>query len=144
MVAKVCSWCGSRLGASAAMAASRTPPRRGVSWPAARSGTRSEPSSAKSAKPLTSAGWRRMSILREPHVLELLVREVTGRGDPVLHLGPVHDVARPPQTGDVIGVLQHDLLQLDDQLAALDRIERARLAREEVVDRGVREAAPGL
>ena len=30
-VAKVCSWCGSRLGASAPMAASSTPPRRGVS-----------------------------------------------------------------------------------------------------------------
>jgi hypothetical protein len=28
MVANVCSWCGSRLGASAPMAARRTPPRR--------------------------------------------------------------------------------------------------------------------
>src|SRR5262245_55141338 len=39
MVAKVLSWWGSRLGASAAMAASRTPPRRGVSAAPAAPGT---------------------------------------------------------------------------------------------------------
>src|SRR4030095_6915396 len=136
MVAKVCSWCGSRLGASAAMAASKTPPRRGVSWPPTGAGTNRAPSRATTTRPMRNARWARISVLREPDVLELLVREVTRRCDPVLHLGPVHDVARPPETGDVVGVLQHDFLKLDDQLPTLDPIERPRPPREEVVDRG--------
>src|SRR2546426_1080835 len=119
MVAKVCSWCGSRLGASAAMAASRTPPRRGVSaaWTAAGTARTREPIRTASARTVTSVRWRRMSILREPDVLELLIGEVTRRSYPVLHFGPVHDVARPPEARHVVGVLQHDLLDLDADLA---------------------------
>src|SRR5437879_9825317 len=111
MVAKVCSWCGSRLGASAAMAASRTPPRRGVSaaWTAAGTATTREPIRTASVRPVTSVRWRRMSILRQPDVLELLIGEVARRSHPVFHLGPVHDVPRPPETRQVVGVLQHDL-----------------------------------
>src|SRR5262245_6029069 len=114
MVANVLSWCGSRLGASAAMAASRTPPRRGVSdvCPAAGAAETSEPVRTQSPTTATIVRWRRMSILREPHVLELLVGEVTGRRHPVLHLGPVHDIPRPPEPGDVVRVFQHDLLEL--------------------------------
>src|SRR5262245_20420967 len=138
MVAKVCSWCGSRLGASAAMAASSTPPRRGVSGACAAAGV------STIRIPIRRARASRMSVLREPDVLELLIGEVARRSHPVFHLGPVHDVAGPPQTGDVVGLLQQDLLHVDDQLAALDRVERPRLSRVQGVDRGVGEAGPVL
>src|SRR2546428_11791816 len=61
----------------------------------------------------------RSSILREPDVLELLVRAEIGRGHVVLHLGPVHDPARPPETRQVVGIAQHALLELDDGLLPL-------------------------
>src|SRR5215468_7228551 len=117
MVAKVCSWCGSRLGASAAMAASRTPPRRGVSDACAAAGAAEPKTPLRRQSPTTATIIRRfrMSILRQPHVLELLIGEVARRSHPVLHLGPVHHVPRPPETGDVVGVLQHDFLELDDE-----------------------------
>src|SRR5262245_10171721 len=84
------------------------------------------------------------SVLRQPDVLELLVRVVTGRRDVVLHLGPVHDVARPPEAGHVVDVLEDEALQLIDQLLALRRIEGSRLSREQVVDPRIREASPVL
>src|SRR5438093_11735212 len=153
MVAKVVSWWGSKLGASAAMAANNIPPRRGVpvAWPVAGVGTGRTPIRTASVKPVKSAERRRMpwsssiaSVLGQPHVLKLLVRKVARWGHPVLHLGPVHDVARPPETGDVVRVLQHDLLKLDDELPALPRVERPRLPRVQVVDPGVGEAGPVL
>src|SRR5437867_9634583 len=67
------------------------------------------------------------SILRQPDVLELLVGVVIGRGHVVLHLGPVDDVTRPPEPRHVIGVFEHDLLKLQDQLPALGRVESPRL-----------------
>src|SRR5712692_1536609 len=95
MVANVCSWCGSRLGASAAMAASRTPPRRGVSTASTPAGIAAiaEPIRTLSARTVNSVrdGWTvairhlrgawatghsSASILREPDVLQLLVGEV--------------------------------------------------------------------
>src|SRR5262249_31516861 len=133
MVAKVCSWCGSSVGASAAMAARSTPPRRGVSafWASALAAT-----SATQTATIASAERRRLrypiSVLRQPDVLELLVREVTGGRDVVLHLRPVHDVSRPPETREDVGVVEQDLLDLDDQLPALDRVEGPGLPREQV------------
>src|SRR5262245_20220718 len=84
------------------------------------------------------------SVLGQPDVLELLVRVVVGRRHVVLHLGPVHDVARPPEARHVVDVLQHDLLELLHEPAPLAVVERARLAREQIVDRGAAEAAPVL
>src|SRR4029453_8562808 len=135
MVAKVCSWCGSRLGASAAMAASRTPPRRGVSAACTAAGTDEIGEPIRTASPKTAkiVEWRRMSILRQPDVLKLLVREVARRSHPVLHLGPVHDVARPPEARGGVRGLQPDFLKLDDEPLALGRIERSRLPRVQVV-----------
>src|SRR5262245_10363931 len=83
-------------------------------------------------------------VLGQPDVLELLVRVVVGRRHVVLHLAPVHDVARPPETGHVVRVFEHGLLELEDDLAPLGRIERPRLAREQIVDARVAEAAPVL
>src|SRR5215467_14115276 len=123
------------------MAASKTPPRCGVSWPTTHVGASKKPTSAR---PLKSAWERLISVLREPHVLELLVREVTGRGDPVLHLGPVHDVARPPESRDLVRILQRNFLKLEDEALALGRVERPRLPVVQVVDRRVGEAAPVL
>src|SRR5215467_14556099 len=82
------------------------------------------------------------SVLGEPDVLELLVGVVVGRGHVVLHLGPVHDPARPPQTGQIVGVLEHALLDLDDGLLALGGVEGPGLPGEEVVHDGIAEAAP--
>src|SRR3989442_7926368 len=42
-----------------------------------------------------------ISVLAEPDVLKLLVRKMVGRRD-VLHLRPVHDGARPPESWDVV------------------------------------------
>src|SRR5262249_60199684 len=85
--------------------------------------------------PIKRVSASRMSVLREPDVLELLIGEVARRSHPVFHLGPVHDIARPPQTGDVVGLLQQDLLHVDDQLAALHPGERPRLSPLPGVDR---------
>src|SRR5262245_5854591 len=106
------------------MAAKRTPPRRGVSVVWAAADAAGATTSMAGAGPLTSSDCRRRawlpagrptnaatgsrsdaSILGQPDVLELLVRLGTGRRDVVLHLGPVHDVARPPETRDVVHVL---------------------------------------
>src|SRR5262249_59424246 len=73
-----------------------------------------------------------------------LVGEVTGWRYIVLHLGPVHNVSRPPETGYVVDVVEHDLLKLDDELPALGGIEPARLPRIQVVDARVGEPAPVL
>src|SRR5262249_25104449 len=48
----------------------------------------------------------------------------------------------PPEAGDVIRVLEDDFLDLVHQLLALGRVERARLAGEEIVDARIAEAAP--
>src|SRR5438093_6549028 len=93
--------------------------------------------------PIPRSPWSG-SILRQPDVLELLVGVVIGRSHVVLHLGPVHDVARPPEPRHVIGVFEHDLLKLQDQLLALGRVESPRLPREQVVDSGIGESAPIL
>src|SRR5438552_549180 len=128
------------------MAARRTPPRRGVSaaWTVAAIATPREPIRRATKSVRRPCMPRSSSVLREPDVLELLIGEMAGRRDPVLDLRPVHDVARPPETGHVVGVLQHDLLELDDELSALGGIERARLPGVQVVDRGVREPRPVL
>src|SRR5215510_10300812 len=146
MVANVLSWCGSRLGASAAMAASKTPPRRGVSdaCAAADAAETREPISTQNPTRAMIVRWRCMSILRQPHVLELLIGEVTRRSHPVFHLGPVHDVPRPPEPRDLVRVVQRDFLQLDDEPLALGRVERPRLTVVQVVDRRAGEATPVL
>src|SRR3989304_9414346 len=59
------------------------------------------------------------SVLRQPDVLELLVGVVTGRGHVIPHLRPVHQVPRPPETRDEVGVLQDDPLDLVGELLAL-------------------------
>src|SRR5215831_9441009 len=195
MVAKVFSWCGSRLGGSAPMTARRTPPWRGDSVAGAPPGLATTTTPIRQAtttaavttarkretaldisylprratwmatrRPTRRCGWAdatkgrytcqpvlpvksafaSRSVLGEPDVLELLVRVVVGRGHVVLHLGPVHHVARPPEPGHVVRVLQDELLQLGDQLLALAGIERARLAGEEIVDGGIGEPPPVL
>src|SRR2546425_10879095 len=109
MVAKVCSWCGSRLGASAPMAASRTPPRRGVS--AARTAgivTASDAIRTTSAEMVKSARCRCIVNPPTADVLELLVRVVARRRDVVLHLRQMHHVPHPPEPGHVVRILQHD------------------------------------
>src|SRR2546428_2800919 len=122
MVAKVCSWCGSRLGASAAIAASSTPPRRGVSAAGA------TPGAVATRTAIESASVRILiSVLGEPDVLQLLVREVARLGHVILDLAPVHDVARHPKSRHVVRVLEHDLLELDHELLALGWVERSRL-----------------
>src|SRR3990172_1287948 len=78
------------------------------------------------------------SVLRQPDVLELLVGVVTGRGHVVLQLRPVHQVPRPPETRDEVGVLQDDPLDLVGELLALDGVAYSRLSREQVVHPGVR------
>src|SRR5919201_2601999 len=85
-----------------------------------------------------------LSVLRQPDVLKLLVRVVTGRRHIVLQLGPVHDVARPPEARHVVRVLQHDLLELDDHLLPLGWVEGSRLSRKQIIDPGIGEAAPVL
>src|SRR5438876_3139012 len=103
------------------------------------------PAPAQSSASQTSwSVWLVISVLRQPDVLELLVRVVTGRRHVVLQLGPVHDVARPPEPRHVVRVLHHELLELDDHLLALGGVEGPRLSREQVVDPGVGEAAPVL
>src|SRR5262245_2663180 len=121
------------------MAARRTPPRRGVSDACAAAGTAEtrEPIRTQSPTTATIVRWRRMSILRQPHVLELLVGEVTGRSHPVLHFGPVDDVPRPPEPRDLVRVLQRDFLQLHDKPLAFGWIERPCLTVVQVVDGGV-------
>src|SRR5690348_12242990 len=47
---------------------------------------------------------RPASVLGEPDVLELLVGVVVRRRDVVLHLGPVHQVPRPPEAGREVRV----------------------------------------
>src|SRR5258705_7624032 len=94
------------------------------------------------ARPVKWAVRSRGSVLGQPHVLQLLVRVVIGRRHVVLHLGPVHDAAGPPEAGDVVRVLEHDLLELVDQLLALGRVEGPGLAGVEVVDARVAEATP--
>src|SRR5439155_6626943 len=89
--------------------------------------------------------WRRgrwPSVFRQPDVLELLIRVVIGRGHIVLHLGPVHHAPRPPETRDVVRVLEDDLLHLVHDPPALGRVQGSRLTREEVVDPGIGEAPP--
>src|SRR5215813_5431768 len=68
-----------------------------------------------------------ISILREPDVLELLVRVLPRRRDVVLHFRQMHHVPHPPEPGHVVRILQHDLLELSDELLALGGIERSRL-----------------
>src|SRR5262245_9324214 len=85
---------------------------------------------------------RPRSVLAEPHVLQLLVRIVIRRRHVVLHLRPVHDAPRPPDARDVVHVPEHDPLDLVDQLLALRGVERARLAREEIVDPRIGESPP--
>src|SRR6267142_4573382 len=84
------------------------------------------------------------SVFRQPDVLELLVRVVIGRRYVILHLGPVDDVARPPEPGHVVRVFEHGLLELEDRLLPLGGVERARLPREQVVDARIGEPAPVL
>src|SRR5207245_6351675 len=74
------------------------------------------------------------SVLGEPNVLQLLIRIVIGRGHVVLHLGPVHDAAGPPEARDVVRILEDDLLDLVHEPPALGGIESPRLPREEIVD----------
>src|SRR5262249_22716215 len=81
-------------------------------------------------------------VFAEPHVLELLVRVVVRRRHVVLHLRPVHHGPRPPDARDVVDMAEHELLDLEDELLALHRVERPRLAVEEVVDPRIGEAAP--
>src|SRR5215510_10911962 len=59
------------------------------------------------------------SVRRQPDVLELLIGVVIGRRHVVLHLRPVHHAPPPPEAGDVIRVVEDDLLDLVDQLLAL-------------------------
>src|SRR5712692_3063399 len=78
-----------------------------------------------------------ISVLAEPDVLKLLVRKMVGRRDGVLHLRPVHDGARPPESRHVVRILEHDLLHLVDEPLALGRVEGSRVPCEEIVARGV-------
>src|SRR5712691_12365790 len=82
------------------------------------------------------------SIRGQPDVLELLIGVVIGRRHVVLHLGPVHHAPPPPEARYVVRIVEHDLLDLVDEPLALRRIENPRLARVEVVDRGVGESTP--
>src|SRR5712691_7527100 len=82
------------------------------------------------------------SIRGQPDVLELLIGVVIGRRHVVLHLGPVHHAPPPPEAGDVVRVIEHDLLDLVDEPFALGRVEDPGLARVEVVDPGVGESTP--
>src|ERR1700741_4460097 len=69
-------------------------------------------SSSRLVRYVSMAGSPRPGlVLGQPDVLELLVRVVIRRGHVILHLGPVHDVARPPEAGHVVDVLEHGLLQ---------------------------------
>src|SRR3970040_1591301 len=83
-----------------------------------------------------------LSVLRQPHVLELLVGVVTGRGHVIPHLRPVHQVPRPPEPRDEVRVLQDDPLDLVGELLALDGVAYSRLSREQVVHPGVGHPAP--
>src|SRR6266849_567659 len=78
-----------------------------------------------------------ISVLAESDVLKLLVRKMVGRRDGVLHLRPVHDGARPPESRHVVRILEHDLLDLVDEPLALGRVEGSRVPCEEIVARGV-------
>src|SRR5262249_58299186 len=73
-------------------------------------------SRADAARPPAQPGH---SVLGQPHVLELLVGVVIRGRDVVLHLGPVDHVARPPEAGEVVGVVQHELLDIGHQPLAL-------------------------
>src|SRR3972149_2438080 len=81
MLAKVPSWWGSRLGGSAPMTASRTPPRRGVSaaWTAAAVATTAEATRRARATTGNSAlrRWNPVAIMTPPSDVER--RTVTGR-----------------------------------------------------------------
>src|SRR5262245_26853441 len=86
MLAKVLSWWGSRLGGSAPITASRTPPRRGVSAACAMpgrgatsdpsKGAPSEPSSTTRSRTEANEGRRRGAVMGHlPHG-----PDVEGRG----------------------------------------------------------------
>src|SRR6266852_5382512 len=104
------------------------------------------PSSSPGPTPPTGHRGRqflhRLSVLRQPDVLELLVGVVIGRRHVVLHLGPVHHGPPPPEARDVVRVFEDDLLDLVDEPLALGRVQDPRLARVEVVDPGVGESTP--
>jgi hypothetical protein len=55
-----------------------------------------------------------ISLLAEPDVLRRLVRKMVGQRDVVLHLRPVNDGARPPESQDIVRILEHDLLDLSE------------------------------
>src|SRR5262245_23663134 len=82
------------------------------------------------------------SVRRQPDVLELLIGVVVGRRHIVLYFRPVHHVPPPPEARDVIGVVEDDLLDLVDQLLAVQWIQRSRLASVEIVDPRVGEPTP--
>src|SRR5262249_52803391 len=93
----------------------RRPPSMSGVWP---------PVSSLHRGVLSHAG---SSIFQEPDVLELLVGVVIGRRHVVLHLAPVHDPARPPETRQVVGVGEDTLLEPDDGRLALGRVDGPRL-----------------
>src|SRR5581483_6867578 len=63
MFAKVDSWCGSRLGGSAPITASSTPPRRGVSAASSRPAAARAVTIRARVRRATRAGRRRMSVV---------------------------------------------------------------------------------
>src|SRR5262249_7525093 len=70
------------------------------------------------------------SVVREPDVLKLLIGVVIGWRHVVLYLGPVHHGPPPPEARDVVRIFENDLVDLVDELLALDRVEGSRLALE--------------
>src|SRR6266478_5155647 len=82
MLAKVLSWWGSRLGGSAPITASRTPPRRGVSAAVAAPGTvaASQPRTRASTTKETSRGRTRMGAVMEHLLRESATVGMTSEG----------------------------------------------------------------
>src|SRR5262245_17598066 len=73
-------------------------------------------------------------LLGEPHAVELVVDEVTGRDGPPAHLGAMRDDAVPLERVEVVGLLvQQSSLKVADPLLALLGIEGAALLLVEIV-----------
>src|SRR5215470_293919 len=73
-------------------------------------------------------------LLGEPHAVELVVDEVTGRDGPAVHLGAVRDDAVPLERVEVVRLLvQQPPFEVADPFLALLGVERAALLLIEVV-----------
>src|SRR5438067_338740 len=83
------------------------------------------------------------SIFREPHVIQLLVQEMTRRDRPALQFRAVRNDAIPDQGIEPVRlVVDQALLELAHELLALVDVDGAALLQVDLVERGILVSAP--